>query len=78
MNDPLIKPGDQLQSAASRMAAWILDPYTELGEGVPYEVEMAALEAQSAVDEWTEVRRNEATSKATGAPSASNHGAEGC
>ena len=50
----LTDPGDTLQSAASRMAEWIraLDPNT-----VPYEVSMAALEARSAVDEWTEARR---------------------
>lgn len=50
--DPLVYYGDQLQSAASRLAEWV-----RAQEDVPYEVLMAALEAGSAVRRWTEARR---------------------
>jgi hypothetical protein len=46
--------GDEIQSAASRMATHLLiDPEAS----PPYEVEMAAREARSAVDRWTELRK---------------------
>lgn len=51
--EALVRPGDQLQSAASRMAEYLLNLDTK----IPYEVLMAAHEANSAVDEWTKVRR---------------------
>lgn len=45
-------PGDTLQSAASRMAQYVRDR----SGVVPYEVFMAALEAETAEDEWTDAR----------------------
>lgn len=48
----LIAAGDQLQSAASRLAEWVIEC------GAPYEVYMAALEAQTAISAWTEARVN--------------------
>lgn len=62
LSDPgaTLQAGDALQSAASRMAEYILS--AEDGDWlthdapVPYEVTMAALEAQSAVEAWTEAR----------------------
>lgn len=51
-----IQIGDTMQSAASRLAEWVreqVDHHT-----VPYEVHMAALEAATAVEEWTELRRH--------------------
>lgn len=47
----LITSSDLLQSAASRMAAYLAGK-----ESVPYEVRMAALEAQGAVAAWTRER----------------------
>lgn len=60
-NEPdIVRAGDALQSEASRMAEWILqcvhDPHT--AGTVPYEVHMAALGAQSAVERWTKARIN--------------------
>lgn len=49
----LVGPGDLLQSSASRLAEWVLSDSAE----PPYEVQMAALEAQAAVNEWTEARQ---------------------
>lgn len=54
MSVDLIPIGDQLQSSASRMAEWVL---SSRATNVPYEVRMAALEAEDAVADWTEVRR---------------------
>ena len=51
----LTKAGDQLQSAAARMAEWITS--NDRGVVAPYEVHMAALEAQDAVGEWTIARQ---------------------
>lgn len=48
-------PGDTLQSAASRMAQYVRDR----AGAVPYEVFMAGLEAETAVDEWTSARQPE-------------------
>jgi hypothetical protein len=48
--DGLIDPGDKLQSAASRLAEWVR------GQDAPYEVAMAAIEARSAVEQWTVAR----------------------
>jgi hypothetical protein len=48
--DGLIDPGDKLQSAASRLAEWVR------GQDAPYEVAMAAIEARSAVEQWTGAR----------------------
>jgi len=53
----LIAAGDQLQSAASRMAEYLLKIGQERGD-LPYEVFMAALEARTAVTAWTEARVN--------------------
>jgi len=52
----LIAPGDQLQSAAARMAEWINRPGGEPRSNVPYEVQMAALEAEGAIKAWTRAR----------------------
>lgn len=47
--------GDRMQSAASRLAEWVRDrPY---GVQVPYEVEMAAIEARGEVEKWSEIRK---------------------
>jgi hypothetical protein len=51
--DPLIRPGDLLQSSASRLAEWVRQ------QDAPYEVHMAALEAETASQEWTDARREE-------------------
>lgn len=48
--------GDMLQSSASRLAEWVLEQ--QAGHQVPYEVHMAALEAEHARDKWTETRRH--------------------
>jgi hypothetical protein len=48
----LTQIGDELQSAASRLAEWVGQNFGD----VPYEVGMASLEARSAVEEWTELR----------------------
>lgn len=53
--EELTKPGDALQSAASRMAEFVLK-VAAYRYVLPYEVHMAALEAQSAGDEWTAAR----------------------
>lgn len=50
----LTQAGDTMQSAASRLAQWVR---AQGCESVPYEVWMAALEAESSVDHWTEARR---------------------
>lgn len=47
--------GDQLQSAASRTADWIINAHAV--QDVPYEVFQAACEGRSASDQWTAVRR---------------------
>lgn len=56
----LLKAGDKLQSEASRMAEFLREVdrgRNSLHQGsVPYEVQMSALEAQSAVDKWTKAR----------------------
>lgn len=49
----LIRPGDTLQSAASRLAEWVRE------NDPPYEVRMAAIEAQRAVEEWTDARTDQ-------------------
>lgn len=54
--------GDALQSAASRMAEWIRN----LPDGsvrIPYEVHMAAIEAEDYVDQWTAARVGYATAR---------------
>lgn len=43
--------GDTMQSAASRLAEWVNTA------DAPYEVRMAALEAETSVADWTELRR---------------------
>jgi hypothetical protein len=48
--------GDRLQSEASRLAAWL----RESGAQLPYEEDMAVLGVESAIEEWTELRRSEA------------------
>src|SRR5688572_11923656 len=53
--DSLIPAGDKLQSAASRMAEWIRTQAYDLIQ-VPYEVHQAAIEADSAVNQWTDAR----------------------
>jgi hypothetical protein len=45
--------GDQMQSAMSRVAEWLKTHDTVM----PYEVRMAVLEGESAVNDWTEARR---------------------
>lgn len=54
----LIRAGDQLQSEASRMAEWIRGMMNSDDVYVPYEVGMAAISTQGAVDAWTEARVN--------------------
>lgn len=62
-NDPgeaLTQTGDTLQSSASRLAEFVLaldGRHGRRDSPVPYEVYMAALEAESAVRHWTEARR---------------------
>lgn len=53
----LTRVGDTLQSASSRMAAHITGQMHAHNHGVPYEVSMAALEADRAVADWTALRR---------------------
>ena len=53
----LYGPGDLLQSSASRMAEYVRNRQRVAGEGaVPYEVQMAALESEDAVEDWTAAR----------------------
>lgn len=56
--DDLRSIGDRLQSAASRMAEWIVDDSAQ--KNPPYEVVVAALEAEKAVAEWTDARAHTA------------------
>jgi hypothetical protein len=44
--------GDRMQSAASRLAEWVLEQYEK-----PYEVMMAAIETRAEVEKWTEIRK---------------------
>lgn len=56
--------GDAMQSALSRLAEYIYGETNVEGRArtdkPPYEVQMAALEGKSAVDQWTELRRRDA------------------
>lgn len=52
--EPLLQSGDQLQSAASRMAEFLRGQEINM----PYEVSMATLEAERAVGNWTKARKN--------------------
>lgn len=66
----LIKIGDQMQSALSRVATYLLNKAEKeeklaiaIGKqpleiwAQEYEVHMAATEGQSSVEKWTEIRR---------------------
>ena len=53
----LCATGDLMQSALSRILEWARTPVEDGQHDMPYEVAMACLEGQSAVDLWTEVRR---------------------
>lgn len=53
--DALRVAGDAMQSAASRMAEYI---NSRRSPSDPYEVVMAALEADGATQAWTEARRD--------------------
>lgn len=58
--------GDGMQSAASRMAEWIRNVGSKVhGRELPYEVYMAALEAEDYVAQWTDARIGYATSNPT-------------
>lgn len=56
----LTQVGDQLQSSASRLAEWISQQ-----ESVPYEVAVAVIETQRAVNDWTELRSKQNLTEAT-------------
>lgn len=45
--------GDGMQSAASRMAEWIRRVHND---DAPYEVHLAALEAEDYIAQWTDAR----------------------
>lgn len=47
----LTRPGDAMQSALSRLSEWVKK------NNAPYEVFMACVEGDSAVNDWTETRR---------------------
>lgn len=49
--EDLLRPGDLMQSALSRLAEWVKS------QDAPYEVHMAALEASDGIAGWTDVRR---------------------
>lgn len=51
--------GDRLQSEASRLAEFVrkIEEEDPFGEVIPYEVRMALFEIETAVAEWTELRR---------------------
>jgi hypothetical protein len=55
MRDDLTAAGDLMQSAGSRVLAW-LDEQTVPPGGTPYEVSMAMLELRDAVTDWTNAR----------------------
>jgi hypothetical protein len=52
--DDLRATGDLMQSSLSRVLEWVR---REKRPDMPYEVSMACLEGESAVDLWTEIRR---------------------
>lgn len=55
--EAMIRSGDAMQSAASRLSEYIQDQWGDAsGSNIPYEVRMAALEAESAINDWTEAR----------------------
>jgi hypothetical protein len=57
MSDDLRAVGDQMQSAASRLAEFVSSlKYAT----VPYEVACAVYEAERSVQEWTALRRRDA------------------
>lgn len=62
----LTTAGDTLQSAASRLAEYVLkltrDDQNGQSVDVPYEVHLAALEAQTAVVHWTNARLDSGSS----------------
>lgn len=60
MNSPPTKEscGDQMQSAASRLLAFLNEKHVE-AKYYPYEVRMAMAEAQSAINDWTELRKKD-------------------
>jgi hypothetical protein len=51
----LIAAGDEMQSALSRIVEWAAHPLP--GARKQYEVAMAVLEGESAVQAWTEARK---------------------
>ena len=53
------RAGDQMQSALSRIIEFV-DGHMRAGHDVPYEVRMAVLEGEDAINEWTEARRADA------------------
>jgi hypothetical protein len=55
----LTSVGDTMQSEASRLLEWV---EAEIAKGtihLPYEVHMAGLALDSAIDQWTELRKTE-------------------
>ena len=52
--------GDHMQSEASRLAKWAHAFWREYPERVPYEVGMAIVGLESAIEDWTEARAKEA------------------
>lgn len=55
----LTRVGDTLQSCAARMAAY-LDRLDVVNPELPYEVNMAVIEARDCINEWTEIRKSQA------------------
>jgi hypothetical protein len=49
-----VRIGDRLQSEASRLAEFVR---RQDQARVPYETQMAAIEVETAVEEWTQLRR---------------------
>lgn len=62
-NPEHIAAGDLMQSSLSRLIEWVSlvdDPTAKSPIILPYEVRMAILEGQSAIEAWTEARRGDA------------------
>lgn len=62
-------PGDELQSAAGRLAVFVRFIQKERLMVVPYEIALAAEEAESAVEGWTAVRRSTPPPESASGPS---------
>lgn len=55
--EKLTEPGDTMQSSGSRVLTWLQSAVGAGSVDPPYEVHMAMIELDDAINEWTEARK---------------------